>query len=93
MPEILIQNGDFVGDPAVAAASVLHDCLAVDEELLGTYFLKVSSEIPYDFEFCRDPSLRCGEYVSMLLLARLISRCQIVKFYANNCLAVSFFCV
>ena len=34
---MMLQHVDFFNDPAVAAASVLRECLAAAEELLGSF--------------------------------------------------------
>ena len=36
MPKMMLHQGDFFDDSAVPAASVLHECLAADEELRGS---------------------------------------------------------
>ena len=36
MPKMMLHQGDFFDDSPAASASVLHECLAADEELRGS---------------------------------------------------------
>ena len=37
MPEMMLQQRDFFDDPAIVAVSVLGECLAADEDPLGSF--------------------------------------------------------
>ena len=39
MPEMMLQHRDFFDDPAVAALTILRECLAADEDPLDSFFL------------------------------------------------------
>ena len=61
----------------------LQECPAAAEELRGS-FAKISSETPGRFDSLSTSIPPVGS-VSMLLLSRTISRCQIMGFSTGNC--------
>ena len=80
----MLQHGDFFDDPAVAAASVLHECLAADEVLVGSFSCATVGD-SRRLGLLRSSMLRRRKAVSMLLLAQPISRFQIIRLCTRTC--------